>query len=434
MREDLSSLIMRHHFSQRSTFEQSDPKKVQSQARSRLETLCSLINHQFLFKPQKMARWVQFLWLEVYMERNEFKWIAGIAVVFILILFTFLQPLRTDKRGMNLDEWLTVSMPRPIKEMILGFSLEGRSVRRELEMVVSAQKLTAPAMVKKDSKAATQAAVDKGAQKKKQERLAKAKQAEERFQKALQERAFRMRVVQEAERYRKSLYAQMQREAYRQVEEAGGGRIKNNIPASDVPDKKEEDHMTASAWRNLVFSQPSRDNIEKMVQAYHEGKIDEDAFYDIVAALIKDNSIEKQKMGVWALTSSASFQGFSMAAHMAATESNAAEKKVLTDYMYNYNRVQTLGYLDQALRSADPVVSAAAAQAITQAVDKLKAGQQLSGQGRGSRTDQQQQSTLSLTTYKRFVPTLQWLVSSTNSLSQWAQSLLSQLQSNTSPA
>lgn len=363
------------------------------------------------------------------MERTEFKWLAGaLGTVMVVMLFLFSSAWRSPSSRNPLEDWLTVSMPRPIKEMILGFSLSGRNIKRELELVAQAKK-TADNKNAKKNDSGTKAAVDKGSAKKTAQQKA---QAEARRR---QELAFRARIIEESERYRRRLlqaqYNQAEEQNYARAQQANTTK---NANTNQTEKEKEEEKMDAAAWKSLVLAQPTVENVQKMIQAFQSGELEAQAYYEIVESLVKDNSEDKRKMGLWALTSSVHVKGFTLASHLVSEVDSTSQQK-LNDYLYSYNNTRSLTVLDQVLRSSDAVATAAAASVISQAIDKLKAGQSVASQDVRAGRTQSQSQTLTLDSYQKLIPTLQWLITKTGStLSQWAQNLLSQLRSNTSPA
>jgi len=361
------------------------------------------------------------------MERQELRFIAGSVGTVVLAMFMIFSSSWTGStRTKLLDDGFTISMPRPLKEMLLGFSLAHRTVKREVEALpkkTMEKKAQNPA-----GKGSTKAAVDRGAALKQSRE--KAIQAARQYQ----EQIFRARIVQESERFRRQL-----EERQRYEQEALGSPLVNrsnsdqqNPNADQRPG--EEDKRDAAAWKSLVLAQPTPENVRQMVQAFQSGELDAESFYDIVEILMKDNSESKRNVGFWALSSTSHQKGFELAAQLSA-EGDAALQPRLNEYMYNYNNPRTLGILDQVLRSSNPVAAAAAAQVITRAVDRLRAGQPPGNPDQRGNRAQSPGQTLTLSSYQRLIPTLQWLSTRSGTpLSQWAQNLLSQLRSNTSPA
>lgn len=367
------------------------------------------------------------------MERTEVKWLAGtIGLLVIIMFFIFSNSVQSSGARRSLEDFLTVSMPRPIKEMILGFTLAGRTIKREIETTADTSAISKNENAKANPGSATKAVIDKG-------QAAKRKAAAARAARLAQEREFRARIVAESERYRRFLQDQelfKNSNARENSEELAGGKYKNknanNVVQADETDNQ-DNKLDPAAWKSLVLAQPTTANVQKMIQAYLAGDLDAQTYYEIVDTLMKDNSEDKRKMGLWALTSTYHGTAFSMASNF-MQEADTDTQKRLNDYMYSYNRAQSLGILDQVLQSSDSVAANMAAQVITKAVESLKVGQQtVSGQRSGRQQTQGQALTLS--SYQRFIPTLQLLATRTGSeLSQWAQNLLSQLRSNTSAA
>ncbi len=373
------------------------------------------------------------------MENTDKKMMAaGSGVLVIMLLFSFIQTLRTAQNGKTLDEFLAVSMPRPIKEMILGFSLEGRTVIRDIEgNVIGDLKVNKAEQKPKGS--STKAYADKGKKAKSPADALAAQKKAQIYERRRKE--FQARVIEQAERYRKSLNAQVVTAAY--VEAETEYYAKQNTKKSDSvtpedKDKKDKpEKMTSAEWRSLILTQPSQENMQKMIKALPAGEIELDTFLEISEALIKDNSQEKRRMGIWSLTSVYRQEAFIMSAHL-APDTDAASQKLLNEYLYNYNRAQTLIILEQVLKSADAVAAAAAAQAITKAIENIKSTTAtgnttaaISDRGGGRTAGQPPQAQqLTLSSYQRLIPTLKFVAEKNlNNLSQWAQNLLSQLQS-----
>jgi len=375
------------------------------------------------------------------MERTVLKWLSGvIGLLVIVMLFFFSQSMPSQTSGRkSFEEWMTVSMPRPIKEMISGFSLADRNVTRHF-MTTAATGKGMPGFNKTLSNKpnSTKGAVDKERAKAKAKAAAKAKNEKAWAEYRAREQAFRARIIAESEKYRKSLIEeankQMQQdyeeysEAFKKKQEkkTAGGNSKEETP--------KEEEMDPAAWKSLVLSQPNSENIQKMLKAFHEGKLDAQTYFEIVETLVRDNNEDRRKMGMWAMTSTFHAQAFTLASHLVVETTGETQTK-LKDYMYGYNRSQTLSHLDQVLRGPDMVAAAAAADVITRAVEKLRAGQSPITTERRSNRAVAQGQVLTLESYQRFVPTLQWLSANQgNTLSQWAQNILSQLRTTTTPA
>lgn len=372
------------------------------------------------------------------MEDTDKKMMAaGSGVLVIMLLFSFIQTFRTAQNGKTLDEFLAVSMPRPLKEMILGFSLEGRTVIRDIEGNVIGD-LNVKKADQKPKGSSTKAFADKG---RKAKSPAAALAAQRKAQISEQRRKeFQARVIEQAERYRKSLNAQMVAAAYVEAEAEYYAKQtpKKSDPSNptDEEDKDESEKMTSAEWRSLVLTQPSQENIQKMIKALPAGEIELDTYLEISETLIKDNSQEKRRMGIWSLTSVYRQEAFIMAAHL-VPDTDAASQKLLNDYMYNYNRNQTLNILEQVLKSPDSVAAAAAAQSITKAIQNIQSTKTpgntppaATDRGGGRTAGQPPQAQqLTLSSYQRLIPTLKFVAEKNlNNLSQWAQNLLSQLQ------
>jgi hypothetical protein len=369
------------------------------------------------------------------MERSFINAVIGIVAIALFLSFLIMRPQDQNKSSF-IDEVLTVNMPRPVKDFLLGFSLEGRKVIREIEDLSVNKK---EKKIKKiaESKNGTKAAVETkktSAEKKRDEARRR-----EYLTKQAEIRNFRIRVVQESDRYRKELVRRelekLSRES-QQLEQYAGELQKQNQSAEkfEPEDQPEKEKLTADQWKSLVLSQPTQENILRMVEALKNDEIDSASYLEISSTLIRDNSEEKKKLGVMALTAHLSVENFSMAVKVQGTLTGSLQKAV-QDYLFSYNRIQGIAILDQALKSQDTEVRTVAADMISRAVTAIQSGQPLfsTSTGRGSRGEASSSTTLN--SYRRLLPTLQWLVSNPNlGLTQWAQRLLSQLQSSSTPA
>lgn len=373
------------------------------------------------------------------MERSYLNTVIGFIAIIMFGAFLLLKPNNAADLDKKVQEIFTVNMPRPIKEFFASFSLDDRNVIRIVEDAADSKK-TAAAAKKADAKNATQAAVDKKvteAEKKRQET-----RRQQYLQKQAQERAFRLRVVQESEKYRRELLRKelenlsnlenSLEEAYNYGARKNSNQ--NNVNNRNADETEAKDVLTADQWKSLILSQPNRENALKLVEAFQNNEIDMASYNEISELLMKDNSEDKRKLGVWILTAASSLESFKLATQY-MTKLNADSQKLLRDYVYGYARPQTLSILEQILRSGDAELKTLAADIISKGVEKLKtSGSAVANSNRGSRNDVGF-TNATLNNYKRLVPTLQWLVTNPSSgLAQWAQGLLSQLQTSTTPA
>ena len=372
------------------------------------------------------------------MESNNSKWIAaGLALSAIMLMFSVTQTLKTDSNVGFLDEVLKVSMPRPIKEMLLGFSLEGRNIIREIDAGV----FTKPLLKKIDVKPtgiSTKALVDKGAKSKANTTAAATAERAKLYEQ--RRKAFEARVIEQADRYRQSLRAQAPSGTYEDYEADINVKKKSATPNVTDTKTEEADKRTSGEWKSLVLSQPTVAHIQEMIKALPTGDIEIDTYLEITETLIKDNSQDKRQKGLLALNAVYRQEAFVMASHL-AVDTDTATQKLLSDYMYNYNRTQTLSVLDSVLKSADAVAAASAAQSITKAIQNIQANTTANQSTRTGGSRSRTGSTggtvqqLTINSYQRFIPTLKIVMAKNlNNLSQWAQNLLSQLQSGTTTA
>ena len=181
----------------------------------------------------------------------------------------------------------------------------------------------------------------------------------------------------------------------------------------------------------MILSQPTRENAALFAEAFQKGEVDLASYNEVAELLMKDNAENKKTLGAWILTAATSLESFKLA-NQYKSRISAEGQTILSEYIYNYARPQALPVLEQVLRSVETELKTVAADVISKGVEKLKSANTANNQpvriNRGN-------SNQSLSNYRRLVPTLQWLVSNPSSgLTQWAQGMLSQLQTSITPA
>lgn len=370
------------------------------------------------------------------MERSYLNTVIGFLAILIFGVFLILKPENPAYYDKKIQEIFTVNMPRPVKEFFASFSLNDRNVIRILENPE----------VKKDDKSkklgfkdGTQAAVDK--KKTAEEKRRQEYRRQQYLQKQAQEREFRIRVVRESERYRRELIkqelnkiSQLENTLEQAFNYVSQKKSANNTNDSQKNESSDEEVLTADQWKSLMLSQPTRENAFKLVEALQKNEIDIASYIEISELLIKDNSEDKKKLGVWILTASNSVDSFKLASKLMPTV-DTENQKILNDYLYSYSRPQSLSVLEQILRSSDAELKTLAADVISKGFESVRTDTQANQNSNRGIRNQASPGNTSISNFRRLVPTLQWLVSNPNSgLSQWAQGLLSQLQSSATPA
>jgi hypothetical protein len=371
------------------------------------------------------------------MERSYLNTVIGFVAILLFGIFVMIKPESPADYDKKIQEIFTVNMPRPIKEFFASFSLDDRNVIRIVENPEDSNKKESK---KLGFKTETQAAVDK--KKTEVEKKRQEYRRQQYLQKQAQERAFRIRVVQESERYRRELLKQeldkisnLENSLEDAYNYAAQRRVfNNNTNNNQNNEATDKEVLTADQWKSLILSQPTRENAFKLVEAYQNNEIDMASYNEISELLINDNSEEKKKLGVWILTAATSLESFKLAVKLMPSL-DTENQKILNDYVYSYSRPQTLPILEQILKSTDASLKTLAADVISKGFEQIRPNNQVvTNSNRGNRNNTSPDSS-SISNFRRLVPTLQWLISNpTSGLSQWAQGLLSQLQSSTTPA
>lgn len=183
--------------------------------------------------------------------------------------------------------------------------------------------------------------------------------------------------------------------------------------------------LSGAQWRALILAQPTQDNVNKLLQAYGNQEVDDGTFYTIVTDLLRDNKIEHQKLGLYAVNSVFSVKSFSVVSQyydQLAPENQAKAQS----YLMSYAVTARFGHLMSALQSSQVATVEAAAEVVMQGYVQAQKGEKPTIDPRLSRIDGNKNIAAD---YSRFVPIFQQLAKSQdNYISGIAQSALSQIQ------
>jgi len=184
--------------------------------------------------------------------------------------------------------------------------------------------------------------------------------------------------------------------------------------------------LSAAQWRALVLGQPTKQNIDKLVEAFNNKEVDAGTLYLIMNDLLQSSNSGSQSMGIYMAQSVPSLKSFSAVAdNYDKLDSN--NKKSADSYLATYMQGSRLSIMALALQSNDTVVVSRAVQVMVTGLQTAKNGGTTTSDPRSGRG-----VTVSGTknNYAQFIPILQNLEkSSDSSVAGLAQSALSQIQS-----
>lgn len=179
---------------------------------------------------------------------------------------------------------------------------------------------------------------------------------------------------------------------------------------------------SAAEWKNLLESQPTSENLAKLIQAYMKGDVDQAAYSSIVVGLLNSDKADVQMLGLDAANYAFNVTVFSTVAKK--YDSYTGEVKTQAhSYLLSYAAGTRLSILNAALKSSDSEVVLTAAEIVLAGYNQAKNG------GTGGTRPGRGEGTSSLTYYAQFVPVFQTLSQSNDAdVASAAQSALNQLQ------
>jgi|GEM_PF-1483043 len=207
---------------------------------------------------------------------------------------------------------------------------------------------------------------------------------------------------------------------------AGAGNENGTAAKGDAEDKNT---LSPDQWRSLLAAQPTKENVAKLIAAYSAKEIDDQAFYTIVADLLRSNKAETQALGLIAAKSTYNAQSFSVIAKY-YDQLPADLQTQAHAYLLTYAVTPRLGLLASALRSSDVAVVEAATEVVMEGYRKAKEGG-VTVPASDPRTSRGDVFTNSVASYAQFVPIFQQLAQSEDpTIRALASSALSQIQTS----
>lgn len=189
------------------------------------------------------------------------------------------------------DESITYVMPRPESEVSTDWDLADREIERTFENPFEAKEKAAQADVDTQKQKKMPASVvdnkkktKKSSQSRKSKTDIKVVNSEDSISENMKDQSVTQEQTDEA-----------QPEDGNFEEELRQQKQKNS--ANNQP-KPEKENLLPEQWKSLLLSQPTPENMQKLIKAFESGDIDATAYYEVLGALLKSSSSNAQAVGL----------------------------------------------------------------------------------------------------------------------------------------
>ena len=196
-----------------------------------------------------------------------------------------------------------------------------------------------------------------------------------------------------------------------------------------LPGQKNKNKKTYAQWRALLISQPTRENVALVVEAYKKNEITLDEYQALSQELVSQADPTVKGIGLLALRSVPSLQSFSQMVHIQNQLSTANQAYVEQAYL-TYLQPQNIGVLNQALLTQDKTLILKSLNLLGINLQKYHQGDYTSFVDSRYRRDNGS-SAISIATYRALLPALTTLSASQDqSLSALAQQVANLIQTS----
>lgn len=196
-----------------------------------------------------------------------------------------------------------------------------------------------------------------------------------------------------------------------------------------LPGQKNKNKKTYAQWRALLISQPTRENVALVVEAYKKNEITLDEYQALSQELVSQSDPTVKGIGLLALRSVPSLQSFSQMVHIQNQLSTANQAYVEQAYL-TYLQPQNIGVLNQALLTQDKTLILKSLNLLGINLQKYHQGDYTSFVDARYRRDNGG-SAISIATYRALLPALTTLSASQDqSLSALAQQVANLIQTS----
>lgn len=206
----------------------------------------------------------------------------------------------------------------------------------------------------------------------------------------------------------------------------GGGPTASAVGAGATSNQDQKD-ITADQWRSLISSQPTKENVGKLLAAYMNGDVDAGTFYEIVTDLLKNNKSETQALGLYAVASVYSSQSFTVVAAN-YDQLTSENQSTAHTYLLGYASSTRSSILLSAMKSSTAEVVDLALQVVIAGYQTAKTSSSSTTTDGRSRGNTVTASNVT-SDYTKYVTQLQALAKSSDAaIASLASSALSQIQ------
>lgn len=299
-----------------------------------------------------------------FFERNIEIGIVLLIGLFVLGIVYFQSFLKT---GEFKSPEISYEMPRPKSSYNGDFDLEGREIERNLKNPFEKKEKLAPQNVATNKPVTPVKA---------QQPNAAAKKVEDKKQE--KKSGVEVRVVGDDKKHSDNDF--FGGSSPGSNKNSVGGRViaANDTKKSDVDQNKKENELSEQQWRDLVLNHPNNDTVTKLIQAYLKKEIDNDVYFKIVTELIESRDETVQTLGAYAMSVLPTLNGFKYMAEN-YTKLNPKAQKYAENYLLTFSQPTKSGVLEQALKSADPLMIETAAKVVVDSYKRVKSGNTLFG-------------------------------------------------------
>lgn len=309
------------------------------------------------------------------------KVILALVVVLGAVLFYGFSTIKT-KKGSNLFSEMS-----PINYVMgkiagtdAGYSLEGREVEYNFKGVNKKSKTATTKTAEVAKTEAQKNSTTKGEAGKTVKAAAQKAQAVKANQLA-QQKAKQAREA--ALRQRAQLQAQAEKNQKQAIQNTSAqnyyGHNQNMNAAAQAKNEKSAQDDTKNTksleqWKSELYANPSRETVLKLAQAYKNGEMTENDFYQITNELLSAQDDKFVGLGLYALRATPSLKSYIILVQNENTVS-ASYKAYIQDALMTYHQPQNLYVIKAALQSPDKTLVLRSLQVLKIGMSSIQSGQ-----------------------------------------------------------
>lgn len=211
-----------------------------------------------------------------------------------------------------------------------------------------------------------------------------------------------------------------------------------NQPAPSEEKKSVEAHV--GEWLQKIYQNPTRTTMNELIDAYLGGKIEPEAYLQIMTTLLEDRSVELQKLALYAMAATPSHETLSLLLSLQAQLSGETSslQKIILDAYINPEHIEKI---TQTLTNSNEVVVLGALPLAAQVGQKIRLwlrdeandvnGERNSNSGSGYRTTRRNNSTSNNSALQKIKADYKRLIEGLEQLSRDSSSLIARNAENT---